>query len=181
MRRFFAIAWKPVIVIAVWLAIGWLAGYVRPVDASLGTELPAWVQVPGAAVMLIGAIGVLGCGVMLSTRGIGTLPGPERLLPVDFLATGPFRFVRNPMSFAAVILMIGIALWHRSTLGLGLAAGLFVLFHVVIVYGEEPGLEKRFGDSYRQYKRNVPRWLPRRRPWLGNSAQPAAASDQGRR
>jgi protein-S-isoprenylcysteine O-methyltransferase Ste14 len=30
---------------------------------------------------------------------------------------------------------------------------------------EEPGLEKRFGDDYRRYKANVPRWIPRLRPW----------------
>jgi hypothetical protein len=41
---------------------------------------------------------------MLSNVGIGTLSGQERLLPVKFLATGPFRFVRNPMSLAGTIL-----------------------------------------------------------------------------
>ena len=30
---------------------------------------------------------------------------------------------------------------------------------------EEPGLERRFGEEYRLYKRNVPRWIPRRTPW----------------
>jgi protein-S-isoprenylcysteine O-methyltransferase Ste14 len=30
---------------------------------------------------------------------------------------------------------------------------------------EEPGLERRFGEAYRVYKRAVPRWLPRRDPW----------------
>jgi protein-S-isoprenylcysteine O-methyltransferase Ste14 len=177
MRRVFIIAWKTAIVIAVWLVIGWLVGFLRPLDVRLGTELPKWVQIPGLVALLVGAGGVLGCGMMLSTRGIGTLPGKERLLPVEFLATGPFRFVRNPMSLAGVILMVGIALWHRSALGLGLAAGLFVLFHAVVVCVEEPGLETRFGESYLQYKRNVPRWFPRWRPWLGGSAGPAGAAD----
>ena len=30
---------------------------------------------------------------------------------------------------------------------------------------EEKGLEKRFGDDYRIYKANVPRWIPRPKPW----------------
>jgi protein-S-isoprenylcysteine O-methyltransferase Ste14 len=178
MRPLFTIAWKTVIVIAVWLVIGWLVGFLRPVDVRLGTELPAWVQIPGLIALLLGAVGVLACGMMLSTRGIGALPGKERLLPVAFLATGPFRFVRNPMSLAGVILMVGIALWRRSAVGLGLAAGLFVLFHAVAVCVEEPGLETRFGESYRQYKRNVPRWFPRWRPWRGSSAEPAVAADR---
>jgi protein-S-isoprenylcysteine O-methyltransferase Ste14 len=175
LRQAFAIAGKTLIVIAITLAIGWLVGYLRPLDASLGTELPAWVQVLRMAAILVGAAGVLWCGVMLSGVGICTLPGKERLLPVEFLATGPFRFARNPMSLAGVILMAGIALWHRSTLGLAVAAGLFVLFHLVIVYVEEPGLEKRFGEGYRAYKRHVPRWVPRWCPWSRRSAEPSGA------
>jgi protein-S-isoprenylcysteine O-methyltransferase Ste14 len=103
----------------VWVTIGWLVGYLHPLDVSLGTELPTWVQFAGIVALVAGAAGALGCGVMLSRVGIGTLQGKERLLPVDFLATGPFRFVRNPMSLAGAVLMVGIALWHRSTLGLG--------------------------------------------------------------
>ena len=59
----------------------------------------------------------------------------------------------------------GFALWHRSAFGLGLAAAVFLVLHLVVVYSEEPGLEKRFGDSYREYRRNVRRWLPRVTPW----------------
>jgi protein-S-isoprenylcysteine O-methyltransferase Ste14 len=119
--------------------------------------------------MAIGAVGVLACGLMLSTCGIGTLRGEEWTLPKDFLVRGPFRFVRNPMSLAAVILLLGIALWSRSTLTLGLTLAFFGLFHLVIVRVEEPGLERRFGESYRTYKCNVPRWLPRVRPWSGSA------------
>ena len=180
MRRMFAIVWKVFIVIAVWLAIGWLLGYLRPLDVSLGTELSAWVQIPGAVAVLVGAAGVLACGVMLSTRGIGTLQGNERLLPKEFLVSGPFGHTRNPMSLAGFILMLGIALWHRSTLALGLAAGLFVLFHLVVVFVEEPGLEMRFGESYREYQRHVPRWVPRWRAWSSSRIEPDAAPDRGR-
>src|SRR5262249_7299944 len=91
--------------------------------------------------------------------------------PREFAATGPFRFVRNPMSLGGVVLLAGIALWQRSALGLGLAAVLFLVFHLVVVYLEEPGLEKRFGDSYREYRRNVRRWLPRITPWQRSGAE----------
>jgi protein-S-isoprenylcysteine O-methyltransferase Ste14 len=178
MRQLFAVGWKMAIAIGVWLAVAWLVGYLRPLDSSLGVELPVWVQVPGIVAVVVGAAGVLACGAMLSTVGIGTLRGQERLLPKDFLATGPFRFVRNPMSLSGVILMAGIALWHRSALALGLAAGLLLLFHAIIVWVEEPGLERRFGESYREYKRHVPRWLPRWSPWAGSNADLIAAADR---
>lgn len=43
-----------------------------------------------------------------------------------------------------------------------------VVFAVNAVYFplvEEPGLERRFGAAYGEYRANVPRWLPRLRPW----------------
>jgi protein-S-isoprenylcysteine O-methyltransferase Ste14 len=179
MRRKFAIvSWKIAVVIAVWLLIGWLAGYLNLVDGSLGSELPAWVQVPGIGTVVTGATLTLVCGAMLSTRGIGTLRGQEWFMPREFVATGPFRFVRNPMSLGGVILMTGIALCHRSASGLGLAAALFLVFHLVVVYQEEPGLQKRFGESYQEYQRNVRRWVPRLTPWQGSSVEPLGGVDR---
>jgi protein-S-isoprenylcysteine O-methyltransferase Ste14 len=179
MRQGLAIAWKLVVVIVVWLAIGWLTGYLRSLDVSLGVQLPAWVRVPGIVALSAGAALVLICGGMLSTLGIGTLRGEEWFMPRDFVATGPFRFVRNPMSLGGAVLMTGIALCHRSALGLGLAAALFVVFHLVVVCLEEPGLEKRFGDSYREYRRNVPRWVPRITPWKRFDAESGKINDVG--
>jgi protein-S-isoprenylcysteine O-methyltransferase Ste14 len=44
--------------------------------------------------------------------------------------------------------------------------GFFLLVtSVVIPLGEEPGLEKRFGEKYVRYKQHVPRWIPRLTPW----------------
>ena len=91
---------------------------------------------------------------MLSTRGIGTLGG--------------------------VILIVGIALWHRSAFGLGLAAMMFLVMHLVVVYLEEPGLEKRFGDSYREYRLNVRRWVPRIVPRHRSGPEHVAAADRPR-
>jgi protein-S-isoprenylcysteine O-methyltransferase Ste14 len=78
------------------------------------------------------------------------------------------------MSLGGAALMSGIALWHRSAFCLGLAAALYLVFHLAVVYLEEPGLEKRFGDSYREYRRNVPRWVPRITPWQRSSPEPVA-------
>jgi protein-S-isoprenylcysteine O-methyltransferase Ste14 len=163
-----------VIVVVILFAIGWLTKYLRPLDALLGVELPAWVQLPGIVAIVAGTTLCLICAAMLSTRGIGTLHGEEWFMPREFLATGPFRFVRNPMSVGGMFFLIGIALWHRSALGLGLAAAAFLANHLVVVYSEEPGLEKRFGDSYRKYCRNVRRWVPRVTPWKPSGGEQAA-------
>jgi protein-S-isoprenylcysteine O-methyltransferase Ste14 len=95
--------------------------------------------------------------------GKGTLApwDPTRHLVVD----GPYRRVRNPMITAVLAVLLGEAALFGSP---GLLIW-FVLFlginWVYFVVYEEPGLERRFGEEYRAYRRNVPRWIPRRTPW----------------
>lgn len=95
--------------------------------------------------------------------GKGTLApwDPTRRLVVE----GPYRRVRNPMITAVLAVLIGEAILFGST-GLVIWAALFVGINwIYFVLIEEPGLERRFGDEYRVYRRNVPRWIPRRTPW----------------
>jgi protein-S-isoprenylcysteine O-methyltransferase Ste14 len=58
------------------------------------------------------------------------------------------------------------AFWGSRAVGL-LAASFLALNHLYFVLSEEPGLERRFGREYRRYKAEVPRWIPRLRPWAG--------------
>jgi protein-S-isoprenylcysteine O-methyltransferase Ste14 len=179
LQRFVFTPFRAVVfVTAILFVMGWLMGYLRLLDAFLGVELPAWVQVPGIVAIVAGAALGLTCAAMLSTRGIGTLSGEEWFMPREFVTTGPFRFVRNPMALGGVVILTGIALWHRSAFGLGFAAAMFLANHLVAVYVEEPGLETRFGDSYREYRRNVRRWLPRVTPWQPIGADRALGGRQ---
>jgi protein-S-isoprenylcysteine O-methyltransferase Ste14 len=41
----------------------------------------------------------------------------------------------------------------------------FIINTVYFIFSEEPGLQKRFGEEYVEYKKNVPRWIPRLKPW----------------
>ena len=66
----------------------------------------------------------------------------------------------------SVLLMLGsesllLGSWH-------LAGWMLVFFlgnALYFTFVEEPGLQRRFGDDYLRYKANVPRWIPKRRPW----------------
>jgi protein-S-isoprenylcysteine O-methyltransferase Ste14 len=49
-----------------------------------------------------------------------------------------------------------IAIWAATFLGIN---------QVYFMLLEEPGLERRFGTAYREYKLAVPRWIPRATPW----------------
>jgi protein-S-isoprenylcysteine O-methyltransferase Ste14 len=139
---------------------GWLALSVRAYDQSLGVGMPAGGRVVGVLLMLLGGALALTCGATFVTRGQGT-PAPFDP-PRQFVATGPYRWVRNPMYVGGVALFVGFALWHRSVAILILAGVVTCCLHLFVLLVEEPGLEQRFGDSYIEYKRTVRRWIPRR-------------------
>ncbi len=134
---------------------------------------------PVLAPMLPLALGLLimaaGLFVMAETIltfiriGRGTLApwSPTRRL----VAAGMYAYVRNPMILGVITVLIGESIALLSLPILVWAVLVFVINTVYFVFSEEPGLEKRFGDEYREYKRNVPRWIPRRTPWTPGREQ----------
>lgn len=85
--------------------------------------------------------------------------------PQHLVVEGPYRHVRNPMITAVLAVLAGEAVFFWSLPLLIWFAFFFVSNYIVFRLFEEPQLERRFGDEYSEYKRNVPRWLPRRSPW----------------
>lgn len=98
------------------------------------------------------------------TEGEGTLApwDPPRRLVVR----GPYRYVRNPMISGVLFILFGEALLLLSQPHLVWALIFLGMNVVVIPLVEEPGLRRRFGDSYSEYCRHVPRLFPRLRPWV---------------
>jgi protein-S-isoprenylcysteine O-methyltransferase Ste14 len=41
------------------------------------------------------------------------------------------------------------------------AAGFFLVVNLFIIFYEEPALVRKFGESYAEYMRTVPRWVPK--------------------
>jgi len=79
---------------------------------------------------------------------------------VVFVARGPYRVVRNPMYVAVISAVLGEALAFGSDALVAYAGFLAIAFHLFVVLYEEPTLTARFGASYEDYRRRVPRWLP---------------------
>jgi protein-S-isoprenylcysteine O-methyltransferase Ste14 len=158
MKRPSIVFWTIAKVAIVLLFGGWCALFLRRFDLYFPFVPPTSGRPFGIALMMLGGFLVLTCGAILSTRGIGARG--DRLFPKEFVAFGPFRYVRNPMSLGAVTLLCGLGLLERSLTLLLFTVLLLFLLHVVVVLVEEPGLEKRFGNSYRSYKQSVNRWLP---------------------
>jgi protein-S-isoprenylcysteine O-methyltransferase Ste14 len=137
----------------------WLAVLVRPLDARLAFTLPDWVRPLGWVPMLPGALLALWCISTFVARGRGT-PAPFDP-PREFVAVGPYRYVRNPMYIGGFGVLLGGGMILRSPSILGLAFTYLLLLHLLVWLYEEPSLESRFGDPYRRYKSMVHRWLPR--------------------
>lgn len=78
---------------------------------------------------------------------------------------GPYRHVRNPMIFGVIAGLIAEALVSRAPALAGWALFFCAANMIYLPISEEPALERRYGDPYRRYRENVPRWLPRITPW----------------
>ncbi len=117
--------------------------------------------VPGLGLVLAagGAALVLWSGFGFTFVGRGT-PAPFDA-PRELVVWGPYRWVRNPMYVGVLLLILGQAVASSSVTLLAYALLVWVLFHAFVALYEEPTLEARFGASYRDYRRRVPRWLPR--------------------
>ena len=122
----------------------------------------AWTWLPRAlgGVLLVVGLSLLAWCISLFARvGKGTLAPWDPTS--NLVAVGPYRYTRNPMITGVCTILTGEALAAGSW-RLGLWALIFIFFnqiHFLLI--EEPGLERRFGKPYLDYKRAVPRWIPR--------------------
>jgi protein-S-isoprenylcysteine O-methyltransferase Ste14 len=82
---------------------------------------------------------------------------------------GVYRYLRNPMYVAVVAAILGQALLLGQGVLLWYAGGIALLQAAFVRFYEEPGLRRRYGAEYDAYRRAVPGWWPRLRPWSGPS------------
>ncbi len=111
---------------------------------------------PAGACILLGVAIYLRCAWDFAVQGLGT-PAPIGP-PKKLVVTGPYRWLRNPMYFGMLLVLLAECLLF-PVLGLSAYAATFALtFHCFVVFYEEPVLGTRFGESFRDYRRKVPRW-----------------------
>jgi protein-S-isoprenylcysteine O-methyltransferase Ste14 len=140
-----------------------LVGEGPNVGAGLGGLGAALLVLIGVALIAVGFALWVWTVRLFMRIGKGTLApwDPTRQLVVH----GPYRRVRNPMITAVLAVLLGEAALFGSPALLIWAALFLGINWIYFVLQEEPRLERRFGDEYRAYRRNVPRWIPRRTPW----------------
>jgi protein-S-isoprenylcysteine O-methyltransferase Ste14 len=134
----------------------WFAIVVRRFDAGLGVGMPAWLRPLGWALAAAGALLAALCIATFLTSGRGT-PAPFDP-PRLFVATGPYRYVRNPMYVGGCGVLLGAGLVVSSPAIVLLAVAFLASVHALVVLYEEPTLTRKFGESYLQYRSAVRRW-----------------------
>jgi protein-S-isoprenylcysteine O-methyltransferase Ste14 len=163
---FFLLAPGVVVGLIPWLLTRWQAR----------EPLPYWapVRVLGVILLVAGLIVLVRAFVRFVVEGFGTpapVAAPERLV-----VGGVYRYVRNPMYVAVLAAIVGQALiLGRRGLLLYAAAAWLVVAAFVRFY-EEPTIARRFGADYEAYRRAVPAWWPRLRPW-----EPSGRDEPGAR
>jgi protein-S-isoprenylcysteine O-methyltransferase Ste14 len=137
---------------------GMVAGVVPAVIMSNSTaSAPPLAALAGWALVVAGLCLLLTCIVGFASEGHGTLAPYDP--PGTLVARGPYRFTRNPMYVGVLAILLGLSLANASWSLLGYAAFVAACFCVFVMAVEEPSLEQQFGDSYRRYKADVPRWI----------------------
>jgi len=143
----------------VWLWT-WVAISVRSLDDKLPASLPIWLRPLGFVLASAGAVLAGICIATFVTKGRGT-PAPFDP-PREFVAAGPYRYVRNPMYVGATAVILGAGLALSSPSIVMLALAFLLTMHLFVVVYEEPALAGKFGVSYQRYRSSVHRWLIRK-------------------
>jgi len=99
------------------------------------------------------------------------VPAPNT--PTQHLVTtGPYKLCRNPIELGAIFYYLGI-----GTIFGGISVGVICFLFGLIIgsiyhkFIEEIELEIRFGDEYKQYKRDIPFLIPKFRKIRNNDTK----------
>jgi protein-S-isoprenylcysteine O-methyltransferase Ste14 len=122
----------------------------------LETGIFSFLAIP---LWLTGSLIILRCFWDFASRGRGT-PVPTDP-PRELVVTGFYRYVRNPIYVGVLMIFLGHFLWFETWALLTYTAVAFTGVHLFILLYEEPTLKKKFGTSYEEYLKQVPRWIPR--------------------
>lgn len=151
---FFVVAPGTVVGLIPWLMTDW----------KLNEPVRYWVvaQVIGVALICVGLIPPVHAFVEF-TRAGGT---PAPVAPTEHLVVSGFnRYIRNPMYAGLLTVLVGQALLFGSLSLLLYAAAFWAITAMFVHWYEEPTLTAQFGPQYDDYRRAVPAWWPRLRPW----------------
>ena len=142
------------------IAPGMVAGYIPLVLLRRGPQVET-----GPLAYLAYPLWLLGGMILLWSFWNFLIEGRGTPAPIDppreLVAVGFYRYVRNPMYFGVLLILIGHFLWFGFWWLLAYTMIAFVVVHVFVTQYEEPTLKRKFGAAYENYLQKVPRWIPK--------------------
>ena len=137
------------------LALPGIIAFLLP--ALIASPTPPQFSLFAIAALLPGVFGLLSCVYHFYVNGKGTLAPWSP--PQHLVTTGLYRFSRNPMYVSVLLILVGWALTYHS-MSLVIYTGMATLiFHLRVVFGEEPWLAQTHGEIWQRYQQAVPRWF----------------------
>jgi protein-S-isoprenylcysteine O-methyltransferase Ste14 len=116
------------------------------------------MKIAGVLFFISGSALFCYCTFIFNRHGKGT-PVPIEP-PRRFVSAGPYSYVRNPIYISYSAILISEILFFGNTGILIYSFLAMTVFHLFLVLHEEKVLAARFGSSYIEYTKNVPRWIP---------------------
>ncbi|MFI2810898.1 MULTISPECIES: isoprenylcysteine carboxylmethyltransferase family protein [Microbulbifer] len=143
----------PPLVLALFLGAALALQWLWPLPVS-GTHRYLWR--PGLFLALAGvALAVWAARALVRA---GTHVHPRRPT-TSIVCDGPFRFSRNPIYLALLMIYLGVTLLFNSWWGPLLLLPLAAALHFGVVKPEERYLLEKFGHEYRSYRKRVRRYI----------------------
>jgi protein-S-isoprenylcysteine O-methyltransferase Ste14 len=133
--------------------------------ASTSIARTGWLTLSNATVAVtLAALGCLVLGAILRVWGTAYLGSgvmrDANMQGERFIAAGPYRYMRNPLYLGAWLVSLGVSILMPPG-GAAFFLPAFSVFLFVLIFAEEQFLLKRQGEAYQEYRRRVPRLLPR--------------------
>ena len=140
------------IILLGFLVIWILDSFVFRYSTFLSPHVAIYLRLIFAGLILVSAIYLMRSG----HRAISD----EVLSSPRLLKDGAFSRVRHPLYLAALLFYVFLIALTLSMISLIILVGIFIFYNFIATY-EEKFLEQKFGQNYRDYKKNTPKWIPR--------------------
>jgi protein-S-isoprenylcysteine O-methyltransferase Ste14 len=141
-----------IILIIIFLIVWVLDSFIFNFSIILAIFIP-WV------IRIIIFIGLMSIAIVIGLLSHKTLFSEEQET-ITIIKEGIFAHVRHPLYLSIVLTYLAFSILTMSLICIILWILIFILYNKMVNY-EEKDLEKTFGEEYSNYKKKVPKWIPR--------------------
>jgi len=151
-----AVKFPPPFIGILTILIGYGLGWLFPIMDDFLVPAPAryWV---GGIICVIAAL-VLMIWPFRLFQKIEQDPAPWTSTP-ELIVVGPYKFTRNPMYLMMLFVCFGFSIILDEAWVFVLTPVCAIAIYLIAIRHEEKYLEEKFGESYREYKKKVRRWI----------------------